>query len=73
MTSEQRHKRITTWPGLVLSSLSVLIWTASFFLELKRPVEDYILGIAFLLGIVLIIAPQRITDFFFNLISKKKL
>ncbi|KAB2815036.1 hypothetical protein [Phaeocystidibacter marisrubri] len=72
MTNKQAHNWFTNVPGALLTVSSIGLWVLSYFLELKRNVDDKALLVAFVVGVVLVAAPQKFTDFFVNRFSAKK-
>lgn len=61
----------TSIPGYILLGLASLIWVLSFFFELQRPVEDWVLGLVAAAGALLIIAPKKVADILSDFFTKK--
>lgn len=76
MSKEIKHHLLTTLPGIAMCIVTLLIWTLSFFTTLEREVNDLYLFIGFLVGVLLILSPQKLTDmtgqFFKSLINRTR-
>lgn len=72
MSTEDVKDKRTTIPGLILLGIAAVLYLTSYFYELERAINDLHLGLIALVGILLIIAPRRVTDILLDKLKAKR-